>query len=236
MTEAAPVSEPEARKKVNQAFLVAYVVVSLLFLLFSLTGTTADPLGVDPSAGKYDWSAHGRALPPAEVNKIPQVFYPAVDDPLTWDTRPEGPPDKALLPPESAGDGPEELTDEAKRELAAKQAAAAKAKELRGKIDKILKSGDKLLKMNRYPQAKERYLEAAKLDPGVKPEIAERFYKKGKEQERRRSWSRAKLLYRMALHFVFENANYHEALAATSEALGDKKKAQEHRRLAAKFR
>lgn len=237
MSEAAPVTEADARKKVNMIFLGLYLAASLVFLISSLGGTSSDPLGVDPMAGKYDWAAHGRALPPAETDKIPRVFYPVgVNDPLEWDTRSEGPPAPEQLPPETEGEDPVKLTDEAKRALAAKQAAEAKAKELREEIDKILKDGDKLLRLNRYPQAKAVYVEAAKLSDDVKPEIAERFYDKGKEQERARSWSRAQLLYRMSLHFVFESAKYHEALAATCDALGDAKKAAEHRRLAAKFR
>jgi hypothetical protein len=237
MSSASTVTEAQARKKIGGVFFVGYVVVCLLFLLMSLAGTTADPLGVDPTLGKYDWSAHGRALPPAEAGKIPNVFYPAgVNDPLGWDALPGGSPPERLIPPESESAGPKKLTEDDKRKLAAKQAAEARAKEVADKIQKIFKVGDKQLRQNRYPQAKETYLQAAKLNPGVKPEIAEKFYAKGKDQERKRSWSRAKLLYRMSLHFDYENAKYHDALAATSDALGDKKKAAEHRRLAAKFR
>ena len=218
-------------------FWAGFGVVSLFFILMSLSGTSSDPLGVDPTAGKYDWAAHGRALPPAEAAKIPQIFYPVgVNDPLEWDTRPEGVPAREDLPPEVEREGPVELTEEAKRKLAQEQAAEAADKALREKLDGILKRGDKQLARNRYPQAKAIYVEAAKLSDSVKPEIAERFYDKGKEQERRRSWSRAQQLYRMALHFHFENAKYHDALASTSDTLGDKKKAAEHRRLANKFR
>lgn len=237
MSEAVPISDVEARKKVNMIFVGTYGLACLLFLVLALSGTTADPLGVDPNAGKYDWGAHGRALPPIEPDKIPRVFYPVgINDPLEWDTRPEGAPAPEELPPEVEAEGPVKLTEEAKRKLAEEQAAEAEAKELREQVDRILAEGDKLLARNRYPQAKARYVEAAKLTDAAKPEIAERFYDKGKEQERKRSWSRAQQLYRMALHFVFENAKYHDALATTSDTLGDKKKAAEHRRLANKFR
>lgn len=220
-------------------FAGALVTTSLVFLLLALAGTSADLLGASGGTGAFDWSGHARALPPVGGEPLPALFKaPRRDnDPLEYDTRPEGPPrDPALLPPEDETRVRPSMSPEEKAALEEQRRQAEAARQRKEAAQEIMNEGDKLLKRNQYPQAKETYLRAAKLEDSLKPEIAERFYEKGEQQERRRSWSRAQLLYRMSLHFDFENPKYHLSLAETSEALGDKKKAEEHRRLAEKFR
>lgn len=226
-------------KKTLGLFFGVLAAVSLIFLLMALAGTSGDLLGSSRGSGAYDWMGHARALPKLDERDLPRIFKSADpdNDPMTYDTRRGGPPkEAAMLPSESLAPPPPTMSPEELAALKEQQRKAEEAKQRRQSALKIIKSGDKLLKRNQYPQAKETYLRAAKLDRSLKPEIAERFFQKGKQQERKRSWSRAKTLYRMSLHFDYENSKFHTALAETSQALGDKKKAAEHRRLSTKFR
>lgn len=232
-----PVSEEVRDRTVLLIFLGLLAFSSGTFLLLALSGTTADPLGGPVEDGIYNWDRHAQALPTIQPRAIPHILRPPRgDDPLEWDTRPEGPPENLdLLPPETPPAAPDAIpvVDVAAQEEARQKALAQQA--ARKKALARVAEGDKLLRRNRYPQAKEAYTQAAKLEPSLKPKIAGRFFKKAKEQERKRSWSRAKLLYRMALHFDYENSKLHRALSSTSKALGDNRKAREHQRLAEKF-
>jgi tetratricopeptide (TPR) repeat protein len=234
-------SPEDQERAVLLIFAGPCLLVLLIVLFLSLAGTNADPLGGPVHSGAYNWVAHARSLPTASENAIPAIFQnkPSSSDPLVFDTRPGGPPrDPNLLPPETGPSPTEPVTaaqaDQQKKDKEARKQAQAKEK-LRSQAMIYVAKADKLLKRNRYPQAKEVYTRAAKIDRSLKRLIAGRFYKKAKDQERRKSWSRAKLLYRMALHFDYANSKLHDALASTSRALGDKRKALEHQRLAEKF-
>jgi tetratricopeptide (TPR) repeat protein len=217
---------PEARAhrtRTLKVFAGAYTVLCLLLILVGVAGTTGDPLSSSEGRG-YDYIAHGRALAPIDVRRMPRILAdPGPNDPLDYDTRPGGPPGNIDAP--LATHTPAIDPAEAAADLQRKKEAA-----------ELVDQGDKLLQKNRYQPAEDTYLRAVKLEPALKDPIGRKFYVRAKSMEKKRSWSRAKLLYRMALHFDYKNPDYHTALASTSEALGDKKKAAEHRRLAAKFR
>lgn len=212
-------------------FFVYFVLASCL-TLYSVRGTQQDPLG-GVRDGSYDWSKHARRLTTLDPSQPSLILKdPGPNDPLDWD---DSPPRKFQIPGDLGSSAPkpeaptpiEDPIKKAERMRLARQ--KAKGKEL-------AEQGARLLRSNRFKDARRVYTEAAKLDPALKEDIAVAFYKKGVQNQRRKTWSRAQILYRSALHFDFNNPRYHDALATVSDALGDKDKAKEHRRLAAKYR
>lgn len=230
-------SEAFRERTVLMVFAAVLAVSCGTFLILALSGTTADPLGGPVCTGLYDWNGLAKGLPPVQENLLPRIFRRVGEgqDPMEWDSLPGGRPDPELLPPEIPTEATEEVSQEEIDAALEVSRIEAEQRRVRKEALDLMEQGDQLLRSNRYPQAKEIYVQAAKIDPSFKRAIAGRFFKKAKDQEQKRSWSRAKLLYRMALHFDYENSKLHQALAATSQALGDKRKAEEHERLAEKF-
>jgi len=104
-----PAVAPAARDKMTALlFAGATVVLSLVFLLITLSGTDGDLLGAPPYGGPYNFEAHAAELPEVDPAEPPAIFRskPRAADPLTFDERDGGPPtDPRLLPPENPAEG-----------------------------------------------------------------------------------------------------------------------------------
>lgn len=196
--------------------------------LLLVQGTELDPLLLlqpdQSSRNSFDWDAVGRSLPPIDPDRLPPVFGIA----STWDnlvaSLPGAPPTPEASPTPGA-------TAPATTVAPNPSADAKRLAELKGYLD----DGERLLRDRRFTDAEEAFIRATKINPELKGPLGEKFFNRAKEEEKRRSWSRALLLYKIALHFEYENPRYHLALAQTCQALGDSSKALEHKRLAEKF-
>lgn len=190
------------------------------FLILALADTSAVEEGsIENPANRplFSWEKLADRLPPLAA--APPKIFESLDgkDPLFPEARQASQEDMIGM-----GAGTEEMSAEEREALAAK-------------IKSFIGEGDKLLRSRRFQDAENAYMEAVKLQDDLKVPIGKKFFDQGRKYERQRAWSRAKLLYRMSLHFDYENASFHRALAKTSRALGDTKKAAEHERLAEKF-
>jgi len=171
----------------------------------------------EDAPGGFSWERLADTLP-ALSKSPPEIFAPRGNDDPLFPNANTG-EDEDVLGSVGAGSGLSEKEVERRKE----------------KIEGILKEGDRLLRSRRFHDAENTFMEAVKIEPSLKDPLGKKFFDRAQAYERQRAWSRAKLLYRISLHFDYENAEYHKALAATSRALGDTSKAAEHERLAKKF-